>query len=159
MQAAAGCIDPLIDRRGRASKIDIDQDSYLLIQQQLREFLMIQQHSGREVVEKTIQAVRVENKRRAAEGIKPPESRGKIALTDWLGRFDRFEVDAGRKGLAFAKRKYLGVGKTDRATRSGQTFQVDEWEIDARAVCLNGPIREGLDKKTIDKLPRRRRWL
>ncbi|WP_417271714.1 hypothetical protein [Celeribacter halophilus] len=159
VEAAGGRIDALFDRRGRASKINIDQDSFLFIQQQLRELLLNQQHSGREVVEKTIQAVREENKRRAAEGRKQLETRGKTALTDWLGRFDRFEVDASRKGLAFAKHKYLGVGKTGRATRPGQAFAMDEWEVDGRTICLNGPIREGLDQKTIDQLPRGRRWL
>lgn len=80
-------------------------------------------------------------------------------MWEWLRRFDRLEVDAGREGSAIAKRRYLGVGKTDRATRPGQTFKVDEWEIDARTLMLNGPIREGLDQKTIKRLPRGRRWL
>ncbi|OCX63722.1 hypothetical protein BFP70_12000 [Thioclava sp. SK-1] len=159
VKKAGGRMDALIDKRGRASKLDIDQDSYLFIQRQLREYLLNQRHTGREVVENTINALRRENERRAAAMLPLLQTRGKTALWDWLKRFDRLEVDAGREGSAIAKRRYLGVGKTNRATRPGQTFQVDEWEIDARTIIMNGPIREGLDQKTIDRLPRGRRWL
>ncbi|EKE71402.1 MULTISPECIES: Mu transposase C-terminal domain-containing protein [Roseobacteraceae] len=159
VKKAGGRMDALIDKRGRASKLDINQDSYLFIQQQLREFLLNQRHTGREVVDNTINALRRENERREAAMLPLLQTRGKTALWEWLKRFDRLEVDAGREGSAIAKRRYLGVGKTNRATRPGQTFQVDEWEIDARTIIMNGPIREGLDQKTIDRLPRGRRWL
>lgn len=159
VEKGGGRIDALIDRRGRTSKLDIDQESYVFIQQHLREYLLLQRHSGREVVEKTIRALHLENQRRTEDGREPLATRGKTVLWEWLRRFDRLEVDAGRQGTAHAKRKYLGVGKTDRATRPGQTFQVDEWEVDARTLMMNGPIREGLDQKTLDALPRTRRWL
>jgi len=159
VKKAGGRMDALIDKRGRASKVDIDQESYLFIQRQLREYLLNQRHSGREAVEKTINALRRENERREAAMLPLLQTREKTALWDWMNRFDLLEVDAGREGLAIAKRRNLGVGKTNRATRPGQTFQVDEWEIDARTIIVNGPIREGLDQKTIDRLPRGRRWL
>ncbi|WP_460272364.1 Mu transposase C-terminal domain-containing protein [Celeribacter sp. ULVN23_4] len=159
VKKSGGRMDALIDRRGKASKLDIDQDSYLFIQQHLREYLLNQRHTGREVVENTIRAVRCENERRGAAGLPLLQTRGKTALWEWLRRFDRLEVDAGREGSAIAKRRYLGVGKTDLPSRPGQGFLVDEWEIDARTIILNGPMREGLDQKTIDKLPRGRRWL
>ena len=159
VKKADGRMDALIDKRGKTSKLDIDQESYLFIQQHLREYLLNQRHTGREVAEKTINALRRENERREAAMLPLLQTRGKTALWEWLKRFDRLEVDAGREGRAIAKRRYLGVGKTNRATRPGQTFQVDEWEVDARTIILNGPIREGLDQKTIDRLPRGRRWL
>lgn len=159
VEDAGGNIAALKDHRGRVSKLDIDQESYQFIMKNLREHMFSQRHSGRETVEKAIIALELENERRVSEGLRPLETRARSALSEWISNFDKFEVDAGRKGLKFAKRKYAGVGKTERATRPGQTHQVDEWEDDARTIILNGPIREGLDQQTLDRLPRGRRWI
>lgn len=77
VKKAGGRMDALIDRRGRASKLDIDQESYLFIQQQLREYFLNQRHTGREVVEKTIRALRRENERRVGAGLPLLQTRGK----------------------------------------------------------------------------------
>lgn len=159
VREANGRMDALIDRRGKTSKLSIDQESYIFIQKKLREYLLNQGHKITEVVEKTISALQRENQRRSGAGLPLLQTRSKTVLSEWIGKFDLLEVDAGRKGCAVAKRKYLGVGKTDLPTRPGQGFQVDEWEVDARTIILNGPIREGLDQETINKLPRGRRWL
>ncbi len=159
VEAAGGRIGALKDKRGRISKIDIDQESYQFIMAHLREYLFMQRSTGRAVVAKTIMALKLENERRSVDRQPLLETRSKSTLAEWLSTFSRFEVDAARKGLTFAKRKYSSVGKTDRATRPGQVFQVDEWEIDARTLIMTGPIREGLDQKTLDSLPRGRRWM
>ncbi|MEP5760626.1 MAG: hypothetical protein ABJ327_15200 [Litoreibacter sp.] len=159
---ADGRIDVLLDKRGRASGLNIDQDSYVFILDSLREYLLDDRHSANEVVEKTIMALKLENRSRKERGERLLQSRGRTALHDWIDNFGGYAIDLGRKGKKFATRKYNGVGKTERATRAGQTFMVDEWEVDARNLILSGPIRRGLDQETIDAIkamPKTRRWM
>ncbi|MDF1671588.1 MAG: DDE-type integrase/transposase/recombinase [Roseovarius sp.] len=156
---AGGRLYVLQDQRGRSSNIDIDQESYKFIIQHLREYLLEQQHSGNEIAEKTIAALKIENLRRKELGEPLLEGRCRSALHEWIANFGDLEIDFGRKGSEFAERKYSAAGKAERATRPGQTFQVDEWEVDARNIIMSGPMREGLDQATIDALPRGRRWM
>ncbi len=156
---AGGRIDVLQDQRGRKSNFEIDTDSFKFIIKHLREYLLAQQHSANEIADKTIKALKVENERRTLEGLKLLETRGRTQLHEWIAKFGPLKIDASRKGAEFAERKYSGVGKTERATRPGETFQVDEWEEDARSIILSGPMREGLDQATIKALPRGRRWM
>lgn len=154
-----GRLDALMDRRGRKAKLDIGQESYRFLIQHLREFLTLQRCGKALTVDRTLMALKAENHRRQQEGQRPLEGRGRTTLFDWINRFDPFEIEVARHGLIKARRKFAAVGQTERATRPGQTFQVDEWEIDARSVILNGPIREGLDENVINRLPKTRRWL
>jgi transposase InsO family protein len=159
---ADGRIDALLDKRGRATGLNIGQESYRFIIDCLREYLLDDRHSGNEIIEKTIKAIKLENVSRKEAGKSPLETRARTALHDWIGNFGAFATDVGRKGKNYAVRKYSGVGFTERATRAGQTFMVDEWEVDARNLILAGPIREGLDQETIDAIkamPKARRWM
>ncbi len=158
-RASGRRIESLKDHRGKASSIDIDQESYVFITSRLREFLTEQRHSGNEVIAKTIMEIEVENAKRAKAGKTLLQSRGRSVLHEWLKKFGPFAIMAGREGLAAAKREFSGVGKTERATRPGECFQIDEWEVDARNFIRSGPLREGLDKKTLAALPRGRRWM
>lgn len=162
VKRARGRIDALLDKRGRATGLKIDQESYRFIIESLREYLLDDRHTGNEVIEKTIGKLKAENKKRAEAGEKLLETRCRTVLHKWIENFGGYEIDLGRKGKNFAVRKYGGVGKTERATRVGQTFMVDEWEVDARNLALAGPIREGLDQQTIDAIkamPKTRRWM
>lgn len=159
---ANGRIDALLDKRGRASGLNIDQESYRFIVKRLREYLLDDRHSGNEVIDKTIMALKLENERRKEVGERLLETRCRTALHEWIDNFGGYAIDLGRKGKKFAIRKYSGVGKTERATRAGQSFLVDEWEVDARNIILCGLIREGLDQETVDALkamPKTRRWM
>ncbi|WP_299938216.1 Mu transposase C-terminal domain-containing protein [uncultured Pelagimonas sp.] len=159
VEQAYGRIDVLVDQRGKSSEIDIDQESFVFIIKKLRNFLSQQQSSANGVVDETIKALRFENEQRNKDGLKLLETRGRTQLHEWVANFGPVKIEANRKGKSFAKRKYSGVGKTEQAIRPGQTFIVDEWEVDARNVIMSGPMREGLDDKTIKALPRGRRWL
>ncbi|GFE65106.1 Mu transposase C-terminal domain-containing protein [Litoreibacter roseus] len=159
VKKSGGRIDSLIDKRGKISRIDIDPESYRFIIGCLREYLSEERHSGNAIAQKTISAIRLENEKRRKSGQAPINGRCRSALHDWISKFGEFEIDLGRKGKVYTKRKYSGVGKTERATRPGQTFQADEWEVDARTLIMSGPIREGLEQETLDALPRGRRWL
>lgn len=157
-----GRIEALLDGRGRTPGLQIGQESYRFIIERLREFLLDDQHSASEVVNNTLRALKLENEKREAEGRTLLETRSRSTLHEWIGHFGGFAIDAGRKGRQYAVRKYAGVGKTERATRVGQTFMVDEWEVDARNLALSGPIRAGLDQEIVDVLksmPRTRRWM
>ena len=162
VKKAKGRIDALLDRRGRATGLKIDQESYKFIIESLREYLQDDRHSGNEVIEKTVDKRKAENKKRKKAGDKLLDTRCRSALHEWIGNFGGFTIDLNRKGKNFAVRKYGGVGKTERATRTGQTFMVDEWEVDARNIALSGPIREGLDEETLNAIkamPKTRRWM
>ncbi len=152
-------IEALKDYRGKASSIDIDQESFLFITSLLRRFLKDQKYSANGVIRETIMRIEVENLKRAAVGERLIQGRGRSVLHDWIKKFGAFAIMAGRDGLAAAKREFSGVGKTERATRPGECFQIDEWEVDARTLINFGPIREGLDEKTLAALPRTRRWM
>ncbi|MDX8355575.1 hypothetical protein [Cognatiyoonia sp. IB215182] len=159
---ADGRIDVLVDKRGRATGLNIDQESYVFIIERLREYLTQDRHSKNEVVEKTIIALKLENKRRRESGEHLLQTRRRTALHEWVDNFGGYAIDLGRKGKKFAIRKYAGVGKTERATRAGQTFMVDEWEDDVRNILLTGAIRPGLDQETVDAIKameKGRRWL
>ncbi|MEO1639537.1 MAG: hypothetical protein AAFU41_09875 [Pseudomonadota bacterium] len=159
---ADGRLEVLLDQRGRSSGLAIDQESFRFITEKLREYQLDDQHNKSEVIENTIRAVRLENERRDAEGRPLLETRSRSALFEWKANFGGFAIDVGRKGKQYAVRKYSGVGKTERATRAGQTFMVDEWEVDARNIALSGPIRVGLDQKTVDilkSMQKTRRWM
>ncbi|WP_298297805.1 hypothetical protein [uncultured Litoreibacter sp.] len=162
VEKAGGRIDVLVDRRGRATGLNIDQESYVFIIDNLREYLLDDRHSANEVVEKTIMALKLENRKRREAGKAPLQARGRTTLHDWIGNFGGYAIDIGRKGKKYAVRKYSGVGKTERATRVGQTFMADEWEDDVRSILLSGAIRRGLDQETVDALksmPKTRRWI
>lgn len=159
---ANGRIDALIDKRGRATGLNIDQPSYAFIIDKLREYLLDGRHSGNEIATKTIMALKLENVKRKEAGERLLETRCRTALHEWIDGFGGYVIDLGRKGRKFTARKYAGVGKTERATRAGQTFMVDEWEVDARNLALAGPIRVGLDQETVDAIkamPKARRWM
>lgn len=154
-----GRLDALVDRRGRRSKLEIDAESYRFLIRHLREFLTLQRCGKAVTVDQTLKAMQVENARRRQEGLPLLETRGRTVLFDWINRFDPFEIEVARHGLTRARRKFAAVGRTEQATRPGEIFQMDEWEIDARSVILNGPIREGLEQETLQRLPKTRRWL
>lgn len=159
---AKGRIDVLLDHRGNASGINIDQESYQFIIKHLRLYLRDDQYSANAVIELTEEALKKENQRRKAAGLGLLQTRRRTSLHEWIQNFGGYEIDLARKGKKFAARKYAGVGKTDRATRVGQAFIVDEWEVDARNLALSGPVREGLDQETIEVLkamPKVRRWM
>lgn len=159
VEVAGGRINVLVDGRGKSSKIDIDQESFSFIIKKLRKYLSQQRGGANLVIEETVGALKKENERRTREGLPLLETRARTALHDWINDFGPFTKDVHRKGKIFAKRKYSSSGKTEQADRPGQVFIVDEWEADVRNVILSGPIREGLDDKTIKALPRGRRWL
>ncbi|WP_282092939.1 hypothetical protein [Epibacterium ulvae] len=156
---SGGEIASLKDNRGRSKGLALNQESYTFILGQLRSNLNQQRHSFSDVVDQTLRALKHENEQRRSEGKPLLDTRGRSTLFNWLGHFSPIELDALRHGLQYAKRKYSAVAKTDRATRPGEVFQVDEWEIDARSIIINGPIAEGLDQQTLDALPRGRRWM
>lgn len=149
----------LKDSRGRKSKIEIDQESFKFIMKHLRLYLLDQRHTKRETAEKTLAAIQVENTRRSDAGDTPLKTRSRSTLCDWISKFSPVEMEAGRYGLKSAKIKYAGVGKTERASRPGEVFQVDEWEADAFTLITETLLREGLDEETIKRLPKGRRWL
>lgn len=156
---SAGDISALKDNRGRNKGLALSQESYTFLLSRLRSNLNQQRHTFSDVVDQTLRALKHENETRRAEGKPLLETRGRSTLFNWLGHFSPIELDVLRHGPQYAKRKYGAVGKTDRATRPGEVLQVDEWEIDARSRIMNGPIAEGLDQKTLDALPRGRRWM
>lgn len=156
----SGCrIEALVDRRGKLSSIDIDQESFAFINARLRKYLNDQQYSGNGVIRETLMDIERENERRLATGEPKIQTRCRSVLHEWLKKFGSFAIKAGRDGLAAAKHEYGGIGKTERATRPGECFQIDEWKVDARTFMMAGPLRESLDKKTLASLPRGRRWM
>lgn len=159
---ASGRLDTLLDRRGRSTGLNIDQESYVFIIDQLRAYLLDDGHSKNDVVDQTITALKLENQNRRKAGARLLETRGRSVLHEWIDNFGGYAIDLGRKGKQFAIRKYSGVGKTERATRAGQTFMVDEWECDVRNILLTGAIRPGLDQETIEAIKameKGRRWI
>ncbi|WP_196223514.1 DDE-type integrase/transposase/recombinase [Roseibium sp. RKSG952] len=152
-------IEALVDRRGKFSSIDIDQESFAFINARLRKYLNDQEYSGNGVIRETLMDIERENERRLATGEPKIQTRCRSVLHEWLQKFGPFAIKAGRDGLTAAKHEYGGIGKTERATRPGECFQIDEWEVDARTFMMAGPLREGLDKKTLAALPRGRRWM
>lgn len=148
----------LKDSRGRKSKLEIDQESFKFIMKHLRLYLLDQRHTKRETAEKTVAALQVENARRSDTGDRPLETRSRSTLCDWISKFTPLETEAGRFGIRSAKIKYAGVGMTERPTRPGEVFQVDEWEVDAKSLIMDSPMREGLDQETLRRLPKDRRW-
>lgn len=153
-----GRIDALKDNRGQASKLKIDQESFQFIMAQLREYLHEQRKSAAATAEETLRALNQENEKRKAQGERLLETRSRSTLYEWISRFSPVEVRASRDGLKAAKREFAGVGRTERAARPGQTFEVDEWEVDAINLIMESPIREGLDAETLKRLPKDRRW-
>jgi transposase InsO family protein len=152
-------LDSLRDNRGQTSKLDIDQESYQFIMRILREYLLEERFSATATAEKAVLALKIENEIRTKNGQRLLETRSKSTLCEWIARLSPFEVKAGRHGLKAAKEEFASVGKTDAATRPGQAFEVDEWEIDALTRIAGSVLREGMDAEMLSRLPTGRRWL
>lgn len=112
---AGGRIDVLLDQRGRARGLQIDQESYRFLVERLREYLLDDRHTANEVIEKIQLALKLENEKRMADGRPLLETRSRSALHEWIRSFGGFAIDVGRKGKQYAVRKYASVGKTERA--------------------------------------------
>ena len=152
-------LDSLRDNRGRAGGIDIDQESYQFIMQILREYLINQRFKPSVTAERVVLELKIENQRRSEAGERLLETRAKSTLCDWISQFSPLEAEAGRHGTKAAREEFAGVGRTDAATRPGESLEVDEWEVDAFTLITESPIREGLDAETLRRIPRTRRWI
>lgn len=67
----------------------------------------------------------------------------------------------GRPGgvVEAAKRMFSGFGRTEHALIPMERIELDEWLVDVLTLIRDGPIGEGIDPDTLERIGTTRRWV